>query len=195
MSEAEPPDVGARLRALRKQRSLSLRALAAACGLSANTISLVEREMSSPSVATLHRLAIALGVHIAFFFEEESKETRLIFTQTARRPRVRGAGVTMESLGSGLSGQTIEPLRIILEPGADSGAQPVVHLGHELVYCLEGEIEYEVDGERYLMQPGDSLLFEAPLPHRWRNPGISPASVLLVLYASEGRQTSVQQHL
>jgi transcriptional regulator with XRE-family HTH domain len=63
MDEISPPDLGPKLRALRKRRGLSLRTLAALCGLSANTISLVERGKTSPSVATLHRLAV-IGVQV-----------------------------------------------------------------------------------------------------------------------------------
>lgn len=194
MNETSPPDIGPRLRALRNRRGLSLRELAKLSGLSVNAISLIERGQTSPSVATLHRLATALGVGITFFFEEE-KARDLILVRAHQRPRALSSRVMMENLGSGLPGQTMEPLLITLEPGTGSGADPILHPGHEFVFCLEGEIEYEVGGDKYVLREGDSLLFQAHLPHRWRNPGPSPSSALMVLQTQEGREESVELHL
>jgi transcriptional regulator with XRE-family HTH domain len=194
MDEISPPDIGPKLRALRKRRGLSLRALAELCGLSPNTISLVERGKTSPSVATLHRLVTALGVSMTFFFEE-GKQRDVVFVQADRRARTRSDSVIMENLGSGLRDQSMEPLLVSLQPGADSGDEPIVHLGHEFVFCLEGRIEYEIRGERYLLDVGDSLIFEAHLPHRWRNVSDKPSAILLILQTQEGREESVEQHL
>ena len=166
MDEISPPDIGPRLRALRKRRGLSLRALAELCGLSVNTISLVERGKTSPSVATLHRLATALGVSMTFFFEEGEEQWDVAFVKADHRTRTRSGSVIMENLGSGLRDQTMEPLLVVLQPGDDSGDEPIVHLGHEFIFCLEGAIEYEIRGDSYLLDAGDSLIFGAHLPHR-----------------------------
>ena len=194
MDEISPPEIGPRLKALRKKRGLSLRALAGLCGLSANTISLVERGKTSPSVATLHRLATALGVSMTFFFEEEERR-EVVFVKADRRARIRSDSVIMENLGSGLRNQTMEPLLVVLQPGASSGDESNVHLGHEFVFCLEGEIEYKIRDHRYLLDAGDSLIFEAHLPHRWQNAGDSSSTILLILQTQEGREESVEQHL
>jgi transcriptional regulator with XRE-family HTH domain len=194
MNEMPPPDIGPKLRALRKRRGLSLRALAELCGLSVNTISLVERGKTSPSVATLHRLATALGVSMTFFFEEEEQRD-VVFVKADHRTRTRSGSVIMENLGSGLRDQTMEPLLVILQPRADSGDEPIVHLGHEFVFCLEGAIEYEIRGDSYLLDAGDSLIFGAHLPHRWWNAGDSVSTILLILQTREGREESVEQHL
>lgn len=69
------------------------------------------------------------------------------------------------------------------------------HLGHEFVFCLEGGIEYEIRGDKYLLDAGDSLIFEAHLPHRWRNVGDKPSAILLILQTQKGREESVEQHL
>ena len=70
MAEREPPNVRSRVRALRQQRGLSLRALAELCNLSANAINLIERGKTLPSVSTLQQLASTLNVHITSFFED-----------------------------------------------------------------------------------------------------------------------------
>lgn len=195
MEEHEPelPNVGRLIRALRQQRGISLRDLADGCGLSRTAISLIERGVSSPTVASLHRLATALGVPISFFFQPQEEQREVIVTRAHGRRHMGTAGLRLESLGSGLKDQTIEPFVVTLEPGRDSGATPIVHPGHELVYCLEGVVEYRVAGESYRLTAGDALLFEARLHHGWRNPGDRPAVFLLVVQAAG--TNSVEPHL
>jgi quercetin dioxygenase-like cupin family protein len=162
--------------------------------LSPNAISLIERGISSPTVSTLHRLAAALQVHITAFFEDHQENIQLILSRAGERP-FSGHGLTLlESLGSGLEAQIIIPFVATLQPGADSGQPEMSHAGHELVYCLKGEVEYQVLGEAYRLSVGDALLFEARLPHRWRNPGASPARFLMVFGACQ-EHDSVEQHL
>lgn len=194
MSEQEAPDVGTELRALRKERGLSLRTLAELCDLSPNTISLIERGESSPSVSTLHRLATALGVQITAFFERSPEQAQVVMTHASERRRSGNAYVVLESLATGLEEQAMEPFLVTMKPGADSGSQRMVHGGQELVYCLEGELEYEVDGQHYRLARGDTLLFQAQLPHRWRNPGSHPAVFVLIFGETSGSQPA-GQHL
>lgn len=194
MNEWEPPDVGVQLRELRRQRRLSLRALAAECDLSPNTISLIERGDSSPSVSTLHRLATALKVPITAFFGDGVEQVELILSRAGKRAYSGTANVLLESLGSGLPGQTMEPFVVTLQPGQDSGEHVMIHQGHELVYCLKGEVEYVVADQPYRLAVGDALLFEAQSPHCWRNPHDDPAIFLLVMQTTV-KEESVEQHL
>jgi transcriptional regulator with XRE-family HTH domain len=194
MSDQGAPDVGAQLRALRQQRGLSLRTLAELCDLSPNTISLIERGESSPSVSTLHRLATALSIQITAFFEEHAEPVQVILTRAAERSRSGSTNVRLESLGMGLEEQSLEPFLVTMKPGADSGQQIMMHTGQEMVYCLQGEVEYQVVGQSYRLAVGDTLLFEARLAHRWRNPVGMPAIFLLV-FCSGGKGSPVEQHL
>jgi len=194
MSEQEAPNVGVQLRALRQQRGLSLRTLAELCDLSPNTISLIERGESSPSVSTLHRLATALSVHITAFFERRTEPVQAVLTRAAERCRSGNAQVLLESLGAGLKEQSLEPFLVTMKPGSDSGQQPIVHSGQEMVYCLQGEVEYEVAGQPYRLAIGDTLLFEARLPHRWRNPLDEPAMFLLI-FQSVIEGSAVNSHV
>lgn len=194
MSEQEAPDVGKQLRVFRQERGLSLRTLAELCHLSPNTISLIERGESSPSVSTLHRLATALNVQITAFFEGPIEHVQVVLTRAADRRRAANANVLLESLGTGLEKQSLEPFLVTMRPGADSGPQMIVHDGQEMVYCLQGEIEYQVDEESYQLAVGDTLLFRARLPHRWRNPGHDPAVFLLVFGGASGTEPA-EHHL
>lgn len=195
MSEREPPDVGSQVRALRQQRGLSMRALAELCELSPNAISLIERGLSSPSVSTLHRLATALKVPITAFFELPGRESNVIWSRPEERSFSGSGSVLLENLGSGLKGQTLEPFVVTLQPGADSGTPAMIHTGHELIYCLQGELEYRIEDISYRLTAGESLLFEAGLPHCWRNPSEDEPSVFLLVFQSSEGGESLEQHL
>jgi transcriptional regulator with XRE-family HTH domain len=194
MSEREPPDVGGKVQARREQLGLSMRGLAEQCGLSPNTISLIERGATSPNVSTLHQLATALRVPITAFFQEPGEGVRVIHTRPGERSFSGSASALLESLGLGLVGQSLEPFLVTLQPGADSGPGAMSHGGHELVYCLTGVVEYVIEEQRYRLDAGDSLLFEAHLRHCWRNPGSEPGVFLLIFQADEPGE-HVEQHL
>jgi transcriptional regulator with XRE-family HTH domain len=185
--------LGIRVRGLRKERALSQRELADQADLSPNAISLIERDEISPSVATLQRLAAALGVKMSYFFESATG-ARILHFRPSQRPVIRGAGLTIEGLGARLDGQQMEPFFITLAPHADMGAGHVVHTGHEFVCCLAGRLCYEIDGVPYLLEPGDFLLFEADLPHRWGNPGDAEARLVLVLQAPDDVKEPARRH-
>jgi transcriptional regulator with XRE-family HTH domain len=195
MSERQTPDVGARLLAMRNERGLSLRALAELCDLSPNTISLVERGVTSPSVSTLQRLAMALGVPITSFFSEPVERIEVLVTRADQRIRSGSASVVLESIGYGLEQQACDPFMVTLKAGAGSGDRLMIHTGHELVFCIEGDLDYEVAGEHYRLSPGDALLFHADLPHRWHNPSSHPCVFLLIMQIVEERHEPIDQHL
>jgi transcriptional regulator with XRE-family HTH domain len=186
--------LGPRVRSLRKERDLSQRDLARLAGVSANAISLIERNEISPSVATLHRLATALNVKISYFLEGDEEQTNIIHIRASQRPSLTSKGLMVSGLGQRLPGQEVEPFFVALAPGAESGRRPAIHAGHEIVCCLQGAVEYEIDGEIYLLEAGDFLLFEAELPHHWRNPGDERAEMLLILQTPNGSNESVRRH-
>ncbi|MEW5873402.1 MAG: XRE family transcriptional regulator [Chloroflexota bacterium] len=185
--------VGAKVRALRDERGLSQRELASRAGISANAVSLIERDENSPSVSTLQSLATALNVKMSYFFEDEVQKT-ILHVKAKQRPRLDSKGVCIEGIGERLRRQEMEPFLITLEPGSGSGSRQVVHNGHEFVYCVEGQIEYLVDGEVHLLQAGDFLLFEAGLPHQWHNATQEKARFLLVLQTPDASGEPVNRH-
>lgn len=186
--------LGEKLRQLRSERNISQRELAQLAGLSPNSISLIERDETSPSVATLQSLATALNIRMSYFFEEEAP-TSVLHIKAGERPKIESDGVTIEGMGKTLAYQELEPFSITLAPHAGSGGErQVVHSGHEFVYCLQGKIEYVIDGRVYLMDTGDILIFEATLPHLWRNPFDSQAKFILVLQTPNASREPVQRH-
>lgn len=190
--EAYSVDVGTRLRQLREKRNLSMRSLATASGLSANALSMIERSKTSPSVSTLYKLADAMGIPITSFFGEPTTKQQVIFVQAQERPRVPFSRGVWEGLGGEQFSGRVEPFMLTLESGASSGPHTMIHSGHEFVFCLRGQLEYQVEKELYLLEAGDSLLFAAQLSHRWRNTGKTVANALIVLSGfSEDEQPHV----
>ncbi|HOQ98649.1 MAG TPA: helix-turn-helix domain-containing protein [Anaerolineae bacterium] len=193
MAEEAPPEVGRRIRELRERKGLSLRTLAEQSGLSVNAVSLIERGQSSPTVSTLHRLAAALGVRIVDLFGPE-ETARVVYVRAGERGQTQTPGALVESLGTGLAGQRIEPFVVTLDAGA-SGGEPITHGGQELVLGLAGRVDYTVDGRTYRIGEGDALLFEASLPHYWCNPTWEAARFLLVLEAMQGHGAPLLSHM
>jgi transcriptional regulator with XRE-family HTH domain len=194
MMEDIAPNVGPRIRAMREQRGLSLRALAERCNLSINAISLIERGENSPTVSSLHMLATALGVKITDFFEDPH-EHAVVYVRHDQRLATRGNGLLMESMGIGLRHQQLEPFMVTVEPGAEDPSESISHPGQEFVCCLEGNILYQIGDQIYSLEAGDSLLFEATQPHYFRNAGDTPARMLMVFQAIDGSHLARQRHL
>ncbi len=193
-SVAAEIDVGRRLRELRAERSLSLRALAEQSGLNVNTLSLIENGKTSPSVSTLQLLASGLDVPITAFFETDIPKNNISYLKSGERPRAAFAHGTLEDLGAGLTLRGGQPFLVTLEPKADSGPTPIVHTGLEFVFCLEGQLSYTIEDRIYLLDPGDSLLFEAHLPHCWQNAGETPSQSLLVLCPADESDRPTERH-
>ncbi|CAG0932631.1 HTH-type transcriptional regulator PuuR [Thermoflexales bacterium] len=194
--DANTPEVnvGRRLRELRLERNLSIRSLAELSGLNVNTFSLIENGKTSPSISTLQQIAAALEVPITAFFETDRPKNSVAHITTHNRPRAAFAHGVLEDLGAGLTNRAVEPFVVTLEPNTSSGPQPIVHTGFEFVFCLQGQLTYLIDAVAYVLEPGDSLLFESHLPHRWQNVKAQPAQAILVLYPTDSRDRPTERH-
>jgi quercetin dioxygenase-like cupin family protein len=107
-------------------------------------------------------------------------------------PFLRGL---IEGLGGESFAGHVEAFLLTLESGGSSGPHGMIHTGHELVFCMRGTLEYEVEEEHYLLEPGDSLIFASQLVHRWRNPGHSVANAIIVISAFEESERPGEFHL
>ena len=180
MSNIKESNVGQMLKSLRGKQRLSLRALAERSKISTNAISKIERGETSPTVASLHQLATALGVDIADLFAQDIHKVA-IFVKKDEATIIRSDGVTIESLGSGLPHQQLEPFIMEIAPANKEIVEAVSHSGEEFIYCLKGKVECLVGDEAFILESGDRLLFKASQSHSCRNLGTEPAKVLLVL--------------
>lgn len=171
-----------------------MRSLAEVSGLNINTLSLIENQLTSPSVSTLQQLAQSLQVSITEFFETDHGSKELVHQKHGQRPRVLFEHSAMEDLAVGMPRFGAEPLIVTLNPGADSGENPIVHTGREFVYCIDGHVTYIVNSQKYTLDPGDSLVFEAYLPHQWKNSDSASSRILLVLCPMDVRDSPTERH-
>jgi len=159
---------------------MTLAALAEASGLSVGHLSLVERDLTTPSIKALHAISRALGVTISWFFEggDVPEGERGFVVRRARRRRLDySAGIVDELLSPTLAG-SLELLASRFPPGASSGEEPYTHAGEEAGVVIRGRLELWVDGRVLQLEAGDSFGFSSSLPHRYRNPGSEEAEVI-----------------
>ena len=185
--------VGKRIRELRTKQGLSLRALAERSGLSTNAIGLIERGDNSPTVSSLHSLAGALTVPITAFFEQRS-DGQIIHLSKEERPVSETAGVRMESLGSGLPNQLIEPFVMIIEPGRSSSSSQITHPGEEFVFVLSGRLVCTINDKEYPLKKGNSLLFLSTQPHKYENRTSKKAEILIIFQPMVGNLMAHQHY-
>lgn len=168
-------DIGQRLQDIRKAHGLSQRELAARAGLTNGTISLIEQNKTSPSVASLKSLLDAIPMSIAEFFAtiEEDAASRIFFSAeelTEVAPQGEAAGVSLRQLGNAAT-HSLQILDETYPEGADTGPEFLSHEGEEAGIVIEGEIEVTVGDQVRVLKKGDGYLFDSRMPHRFRNPG------------------------
>jgi transcriptional regulator with XRE-family HTH domain len=188
-------NVGQRLRLLREERGISMRGLARLSNLSANALSMIERGMTSPSVSTLSKLALALEIPIMAFFRSEPRREDIVFRKTNERTRVAFPGGLWEGLGGEVFSGRIEAIMLTLEADGTSGPHGMMHTGQEFVFCVQGQLEYEVEGQIFLLEAGDSLIFTAHYVHRWRNPGQEVTLAVIVISSFEEGERPSEYHM
>jgi transcriptional regulator with XRE-family HTH domain len=174
-------ELGTRIRALREDQGLSLRVVAESAGVSESFLSQVERGVANPSVASLRRIAEALGGSVASLFEGPSVGGRLVRTRDRRRlvhPHRQWEDMLLSPPGS----RRLQVILSTIEPEGGSGDEPYSHdSDEECVIILKGRLRFWVGEEVYELVEGDSLSFESRLPHRNVNPGPAKAEVLWII--------------
>jgi transcriptional regulator with XRE-family HTH domain len=178
--------VGARVRALRDAMGLSLRDLADRSGVSAPMLSQVERGETSPTLAVAGRIATGLELSLSQLLRLD-EEPHVVITPRARRRARRRGGHRTEELTPPLPGQRADVSMHSLEPGAATGGpdDPPMHEpgSRETAVVLEGSLTLEIDGARHELREGDSVTFDADLPHRFENKGSDATRFLAVVAA------------
>lgn len=176
--------IGQRMRQLREERGLSLRALAERAGVSASTLSQIEAAQASPSIATLEKICEALQLHITALFDEPDGEAGPLILRADGRRRMYSAGshTTIEPLARGLARKKMQPLLLTLDPAGECGEHPYASAeGEEFAMLIAGRAYFEQQGEVHQLGAGDAVYYDPRLPHNWRNPAAEPATILIVV--------------
>ena len=179
------------IKELRKQKKITLQELSDLTGLTKGYLSKIERAKKAPPYSTLNKIAIALDVDAASLLEinfDQSRDKRISFTRKHDRKRIEQLGSVAdgslygyryEALAFDKQGKNMEPY--IIEPAFEDEAI-FQHEGEEFMLVLEGKHEFIYDGETYIMEEGDSVYFDAAVPHTGKSLGEKKAKLLAVLF-------------
>jgi transcriptional regulator with XRE-family HTH domain len=172
--------LGAKVAEARAERGWSLAELAARAGVSPGSVHKIEKSGMTPTIASLMKIAAALGRSVSWFVgeDEASRSTMVIRGDERARLYTSKAGLALENVSGRYGPYRLAGAEARVEPGATSGPEPMRHPGEELIYLLEGELRVTVDGEAVDLRPGDSIHFRTDRPHSWSNPAERPARAL-----------------
>jgi XRE family transcriptional regulator, regulator of sulfur utilization len=178
--------LGSRVRALREGMDLSLRDLAERSGVSPPMLSQVERGETSPTLAVAGKIAGGLELTLSQLLRLDEMGHVVVVRSGEGRSR-RRKGHRTEELTPPLPGQRADVSRHSLEPGAATGrtGDPPLHEpgARETAVVLAGTLTLLVDGDEHELGEGDSVTFDADLPHHFENRSEAPARFLAVVAA------------
>ena len=175
--------IGKKLKATRLRNDMTIQELATSSNVSSNMISRIERGLTTPSVEIIVRLANSFGMSINYFVEEAEKGSTIVHTKKGQGEPIFFFEDKHQiiSLTQGLRDPNFTVFFDTIEPNCGSGDGGMIHSGEEFALVVEGTLEFIIDDERFILEEGDSIVFKASLPHRWRNLHQGKTNVLWVV--------------
>lgn len=178
-SGGESLAIGARLRAARKQKRLTMDQVAEATGLTKGFLSRVERDLTSPSVSTLLTLCQALSIDVGSLFEEPP--LKVVRRSEARKINLGGQGID-ERLLTGHAERRVQLIRAEIDPyGEGENELYSVDCDLEVLHVVEGQFVVRFSRDTIELEAGDTLTYPGREPHSWRNPAATKTTVLWTL--------------
>lgn len=164
------------LRAVRRQRGLTLEKLAEQAGLTKSYLSKIERGQSTPSIAVALKVARALDVDVGRLFSDDAAVEKI----TVDRAQQSGSE-RYRALASTLLGKSMSPF--VVRPTVHHSEDPhPEHAGQEFVFVHAGSVELDYGNQTLTLDTGDSAYFDASVSHKLRALGAAPAEVIVVTH-------------
>jgi transcriptional regulator with XRE-family HTH domain len=181
VSDATGANLGRRIRELRLSRGFSLKQLAAGAGVSASLVSQIENDRVDPSLSTLRKIALTMGVPV-FALIAESAPDEASFVPRSKRRRVSfpQGGPEYEIIHSDVA-KKMAVMIGTLPPGGVTSEEPLPHDGEECLVILKGCVRVEFHAGGRELKEGDSLYFDSSAPHRLVNPGRTACRYYLII--------------
>jgi transcriptional regulator with XRE-family HTH domain len=181
------PILGANLRRLRVRRGLSLERFARECNVSRAMLSQIELGRSAPTINVVWKISTALRVPFSALISEREAASRVavLRAEDSKVLANRSGGFTSRALFPFGSPRQVEFYELRLAPGAAEEAHPHAPGTTEYLAVSEGTVVLEVSGERQELGAGDAVIFEADVPHAYRNadPARDARMYLVMTYA------------
>ncbi|MFZ6644472.1 cupin domain-containing protein [Undibacterium sp. TJN25] len=176
--------LGARVLHARLVKGMTLKEVAALAQCSESSVSKIERNLASPSLAMLHRLAHALNTNVSELTADKWPNTGPVLKAGERFVHSFGhgtehRGIELETISTAVKGSLLQANIHILQPGAKSDGQ-IEHVGEEVGYVLEGSVILLLGKERYELNAGDAFHFSSHTAHGYENTGTHIARILWV---------------
>ena len=159
-------ELGKKIRKLRRQQGRTLQAISDICGFSKSLLSKIESDKTSPPLATISKIAKALGVSLSALLKESDESgTILIKASATANLAETDMGYSFFPFASERLDKKMQPFMFVAEKGKVKQGT-LSHEGEEFVYVLEGQMKYQVGSIEYFLEAGDSLYFDALEEHR-----------------------------
>ncbi len=172
-----------KIREMRLQKKFTLQRMADETGLTKGYLSMIESGKKSPPIATLSKIAHALDIDIAAFFNQKKPEDHITLVRKGDREVIARDGTAFgyhyETVAPAKRQKIMEPFVITHPPEVDGGW--LDHEGEEFLYVLEGKIRFFYSDKEYLLNPGDCIYFDSSIPHRGDAVGKKPAKTLVII--------------
>ncbi len=171
--------IGEKIRFLRQQNHLTQEELADRCELSKGFISLLERDMTSPSILTLKIILETLGTDIATFFSDPEEETIVFSEMDYAVKHNEDEKSELCWLIPNAQKNSMEPVLLTLQTGGHTYPDNP-HEGEEFGYVLEGTVTLVIGKKTYTIRHGESFLFNPDKPHFLKNLGKRTVKLLWI---------------
>ena len=186
MARLKEEEIILKIRSLRTNKEMTLDQLAKKIGLTKGYLSQIENSANAPPFSTLDKIAYALGVDITYFFvdnENDQKESKITIVNPDERKKVDPGGIRRgygyESLAYKKAGKNMEPYVITVDSQSSGTFK---HDGEEFLYILEGTMELDYGGQKYVVKKGDSIYLDSGIEHSARALGNNKVKLLCIIY-------------
>ena len=176
--------IAERLRGLRDALDLSTEEMAARCGVSPALLAEYESGTIDIPVSFLHSLSSAYGVEMtALMFGSEPRMNSYYVTRSGQGIKVERTGAYgYQDLAAGFQRRVMAPFMVTVEPSREEGPLALnSHEGQEFNFVVEGTLEITVGGKVNVLNPGDTIMFDARKPHGLRAIGDRPVKMLAII--------------
>jgi XRE family transcriptional regulator, regulator of sulfur utilization len=173
--------LGDAFRRLRLREGVSVRTLASKCGFSPSFISQFELDQVSPSLASLERIAAAIGVTLGEFFNTAERSDPEV-VRSSRRPILQSgwSRSQIESLGNTDAGSRLEALLVTMHSDGTSGSGLHTSEREFFAMVISGSVMLDLADGTQVLWRGDAITIKAGTPHRWANKGTKNVQLLKI---------------